>query len=162
MDDSVATEVGVFDDETAAEGAVRRLEAAAVPPEQIGIVNDPRKAREVVGTRARQLVVPLALAGAIVGIVVLLLLPGQDAYRSGGLSGLVLYAIVGALAGIVAGALIGKVLPARDPDRYEGRVERGDILVTVKVAPPERERVRRILAASGALNLAEERTTEAP
>jgi hypothetical protein len=161
MNDKIETEVGVFADEGRAQAAVQQLEAESVPSERIGIVNDPRRAREVVGTRAVQLVIPMAIVGAVAGIVLLLIVPGQEAYKTGP-SGLVPWAIVGAIAGVVVGALVGKVLPAKDPERYQERVSRGEILVTVRVTPTERGRVRRILAASGAENLAEERTGEAP
>jgi hypothetical protein len=161
MNEKIETEIGVFPGPAEAETAVRELEANEVPAERIGVVNDPRKAREVVGTRARQLVIPMALVGAVAGIVLLLLVPGQEAYKTGP-AGLVPWAIVGAIAGIVVGALLGKTLPARDPEGYQERVGRVEILVTVKVAPAERARVRRILATSGADNLREERTGEAP
>ena len=161
MNDRVETEIGVFSDPGEAESAVHRLESESVASERIGLVNDPRRAREVVGTRARQLVVPMALVGAIVGVVLLLLVPGQEAYKSSP-AGLVPWAIIGAVAGLVVGALVGKLLPARDPEGYQDRVARGEILVTVKVAPADRARVRRILATAGATNLREERTGEAP
>ena len=161
MNEKIETEIGVFSDETAAQAAAQRLEADAVPADRIGVINDPRKAREVVGTRARQLVVPMALLGAVAGIVLLLLIPGQDVYKTAPAT-LVLWAIVGAMAGVVVVALAGKTIPVKDPDRYEDRVEQGDILVTVKVDPADRARVRRILATSGARNLREEHTAEAP
>ena len=161
MDQRVETEVGVFSDEPGAQAAVQRLQAEAVSPERIGLVNDARRAREVVGTRSRQLVIPFAIAGAVVGIVLLLLVPAQEAYKTSPAM-LLPFALVGAAAGVVVGALAGKVIPAKDPERYQERVTRGEILVTVKVDPNERGRVRRILAAAGARNVREEGTGETP
>ncbi|TMD59831.1 MAG: hypothetical protein E6I87_08260 [Chloroflexi bacterium] len=161
MAENIETEIGVFADETAALRAVRRLEADGIAPERVGVINDPRRSREVVGTRARQLVIPMTLLGAVTGVVLLLLVPGQDAYKSSP-SSLVPWAIVGAMAGLLVGALAGKLLPAKDPERYEQRVERGDVLVTVKVPAAERARVRRLLSDAAAQNVREERNTEAP
>ena len=162
MNERIATEVGVFSDRSGANAAVARLEEVAIPPEDIGVIADPRKAREVVGTRARQLVVPMALIGAVAGVMLLVLAnPAQGGVKFDP-AFLAVWVLVGVAGGILVGALAGKLVPRKDPDRYVERVERGDILVTVKVTPDERSRVRRLLAAAGAVNLREEPTGEAP
>lgn len=158
---ATGTEIGVFPDKASADDAVRRLESSRVPAERIGLVDDPRRAREVVGTRTRSFLAPMTVAGALVGLALLLVIPGSDAYRTNP-SALVPWLVVGALAGVLTGALVGAVLPRHDPSRYQRRVEGGAVLVTVHCAPRERARIRRILSGSGAANVAHEGTAETP
>lgn len=160
MERGTETEIGVFPDAGHAEEAVRAL-SDSVAAERIGVIDDPRKAREVVGTRVGQLVVPGAIAGALAGVVLLLLVPGLENYKTSPVT-LAPWAIVGALLGLVTGALVGKLLPRRDAGRYERRLERGGVLVAVHCSPNECAAVRRILARAGAENLGHEPTAESP
>ena len=144
-----------------AQRAVPTLQSNAVAPERIGMIDDPRRAREVVGTRARQLVVPLTLIGALAGVVLLLLVPGADAYKTSP-SALITWLLIGAAAGLLCGALLGKLTPRGDARLYERQVERGAVLVTVHCAPGERGRIRGILAGAGARDVETEGTAESP
>lgn len=160
MDEGTETEIGIFPDGDLAEEAVMTLRGT-IPPEQIGVIRDPRNAREIVGTRVTQFMLPAALIGAAAGVALLLLVPGDESYKTSP-SALLPWALVGALIGVVTGVLLGKLVPRRDAGFYERRLERGGVLVTVHCAPNECVRVRRILARAGAENLAHERAAESP
>jgi hypothetical protein len=160
MNRTVHTEIGVFGDDERAQRAVQELQANAVPVESIGVIRDPRKAREIVGTRVREFIVPMTILGAVGALLLLLLVPGAEEYKTNP-SAIVPWLFVGALAGLVTGALLGQVTPRKDATLYERRLEQGAVLVTVHVIPAEERRVRRILAGAGAENLTHEAAAEA-
>ena len=161
MDPSIDPGRRWFADGSGAERAAQTLPRTPWAPKRIGVIDDPRRSREVFGTRARQFVVPMTLIGAVVGVVLLLLVPGADPYQTSP-SAPILWLLIGATAGLPCGALLGKLTPRGDARLYERQVERGAVLVTVHCAPGERGRIRGILAGAGARDVETEGTAESP
>lgn len=154
--------VGEFADPHAARSAVRFLEHAGIPADDIAVNSDDvRRAREVSGSRSFQ----GAAIGAVLGLVVLLtfVVTGGPVMWSNpvalvlGLAG-----FVG--AGLAIGALAGRgriFVADHGEQRYENAVEAGETLVSVHVSDAERDRARRLLREAGAVRLREEGTVEA-
>jgi uncharacterized membrane protein len=63
-------------------------------------------------------------------------------------------AAVGAAVGGLTGALVGLGIPEYEARRYAGKVQRGQVLLSVHVAgSEERARAREILEANGAADV---------
>jgi hypothetical protein len=156
------TEVGVFESEQRARAAATALESAGLSADDIGVVEDnPRRAQEVPAPRF-PLTVPIgAIVGAVAGFLI----------ASGPASGVLLEArgvvtavvvIMATVAGGLVGFYAGRYFPQRSGKVYQRPVDRGDVLITVKCAPHERERVRRLLQEAGASTVREEKAADTP
>jgi hypothetical protein len=153
--------VGEFADDHSARSAVRFLEHAGIPADDVSVISDDvRRAREVSGSRSPQ----GAVIGAIVGLVVLatFVVTGGPVMWSNPVA-LVLGAAGFVGAGVAIGALAGRgrIFVAERGERYENAIEAGETLVSVHVSDAERERARRLLREAGAVRLREEGTVEA-
>jgi hypothetical protein len=153
--------VGEFTDERSARSAVRFLEHAGIPADDISVISeDVRRAREVSGSRSPQ----GAAIGALVGLVVFatFVATGGPVMWSNPVA--LVLGIVGFVgAGVAIGALAGRgrIFTADRGERYENAVEAGETLVSVHVSDAEHERARRLLREAGAVRLREEGTVEA-
>lgn len=156
------TEVGVFESEQRARAAAASLESAGFSADDIGIVEDnPRRAQEVPAPRF-PLTAPLgAIIGAVLGFVI----------ASGPASGVLLEArgvvtavivMMATVAGGLVGFYAGRYFPQRSGEVYQRPMDRGDVLITVKCAPHDRDRVRRLLQEAGAQSVREEKAADTP
>jgi hypothetical protein len=153
--------VGEFADERSARSAVRFLEHAGIPADDISVISDDvRRAREVSGSRSPQ----GAMIGAILGLIVLgtfVVTGGPVMWSSPVALVLGLVGFVG--AGVAIGALAGRgrIFTVDRGERYEDAVEAGETLVSVHVSDAEHDRARGLLREAGAVRLREEGTVEA-
>jgi MFS family permease len=153
--------VAAFADHETAVEAATALDAAGIPPGNVGIVaENVRQAREAAGS--------FSPAGAIVGAVVgavlamLFVVAGGDTMRQNVVAIILgAPALIFALAGI--GALVGraKLFQREEYERFERSVDRGEALVTVSGPPELLSRARRILQERGAVRFRREETGEA-
>jgi hypothetical protein len=153
--------VGEFADDRSARSAVRFLEHAGIPADDISVISeDVRRAREISGSRSPQ----GAVIGAIIGLVIFatFVATGGPVMWSNPVA-LVLGLTGFAGAGIAIGALAGRgrIFVADRGERYENAVEAGETLVSVHVSETEHDRARRLLREAGAVRLREEGTVEA-
>jgi len=164
--------VGVFHDIEDARRAVEALKDADFDANDIGLLaHDRERGREVAeetGTRshagegaATGLVaggILGGLGGWLVGIGALAI-PGVGPFIAAGAIGTALAgAAVGAGVGAIAGALVGMGLPEDEAKYYEGEVQGGRTLVTVR-ADGRYDEARRILRDGGAYDI-EDRGTD--
>lgn len=153
--------VAAFPDHETAVSAATALDAAGIPPGQVGVVADNvRQAREAGGS----FTAAGAIGGAVLGgiVAVLFVIAGGEPMREN------LVAIVlGAPALVVAFAAIGalagraRLFQSGRYEGYERAVERGEALVTVSGPPELLARARRILEERGAVRFRREATGEA-
>jgi hypothetical protein len=141
------TIVGVFENRSDAEAAVREMKSSGIPEGQIGMVVRHANGREYVdpqssdgGTKAVEGAAVGAATGAGVGALWALgiaanVLPAIGPVISGGLLAAVIASAAGgaATAGLV-GALVGMGIPEEDAVYYEGELKSGRTLVTVQAA----------------------------
>jgi len=139
-----STVVGVFNDRSQAQQAVKDLRQAGFREDQIGVVareGENVAGAEHVGDKGSHVATGAATgvaAGAGIGALWALgiaanILPGIGPVISGGILASVLASAAGgaAIAGI-AGALIGLGVPEHEAQYYENEFHQGRILVTVK------------------------------
>lgn len=153
--------VGEFADDRSARSAVRFLEHAGIPADDVSVISDDmRRAREVSGSRSPQ----GAVVGAFIGLAILatFVATGGPVMWSNPVA-LVLGLVGFVGAGVAIGALAGRgrIFVADRGERYEAAVEAGEILVAVHVSDAEHDRARRLLREAGAVRLREEGTVEA-
>lgn len=151
--------IGVFPDRAKAEKAAERLREAGFRDDQIGFAM--QRAADTRGTgkgadalargdesthdhprtegpsQAGQVAAKGAGTGAVLGgllgAAAVGLIPGIGPIAAGGiLAGLVTGAVTGAAAGGLAGGLVGLGIPKEDAQWYQGEVEHGRVLLTVK------------------------------
>jgi hypothetical protein len=153
--------VAAFPDHETAIAATTALDAAGIPPSQVGVVaGNVRQAREAAGSFSAA----GAIGGAIVGVLVAIVfvLAGGETMRQN-LVAIVIGAPALVFAFAAIGALVGraKLLQGDRYESYEVAVDRGEALVTVSGSPELLERARRILEEHGAIRLRREATGEA-
>jgi hypothetical protein len=153
--------VGAFPDHESAGAAVRRLERAGIPPDQVGVVvGNVRQAREAAGSFSSAGAVVGAILGALVAVAFVLL--GGETMRQN-----VVAIFLGAPALIVAFAAIGalagraRVFRRSEYAHFERDVEKGEILVSVSGEPSDLARARALLKDAGAIEIRREETGEA-
>lgn len=155
--------VGLFDDRSKAQEAIRELKRQGFTDEQIGVAAkhdeglgegyDPTEASRA-GTGAGAGAVAGLGLGSLWGMgIVAGLLPAIGPAIAGGmLAAIVASAAAGAAAGGIVGALVGLGIPEEDAKYYQSEVERGSILVTVR-APAQLEVACGVLERLGAYNV---------
>ena len=138
------TVVGLFQDQPAAEAAIRRLKAAGFSEQEIGVAvrdrDQQRSLTEDTGTQTAEDVTKGAVGGGVVGGVIGLLagvgalaIPGIGPIIAGGaLASTLAGAGIGAAAGGLLGALVGMGVPEEDARHFERGFKEGGILVTVQ------------------------------
>ncbi len=160
------TLVGLFDDRSAAEGAVQDLVSAGVSRDSISIVaNDASgnvQTQDVDGNLAAEGASAGVSSGAVVGGVAGLLiglgftvLPIAGFLLAGPVAGLIAGAATGAVTGGVVGGLIGLGIPQEHAELYAEGVRRGGTLVTVSSTTVDEGRIRDILDRDGAVDIEE-------
>lgn len=153
------TVVGVFRNDDAARGALRRMDAAGFPPDRVGVVaNNVRQAREVAGSFSPAAAVVGALAGALVGLGFGLATGMSVNGAVATVAGVVLFALIGAFIGALAGRAKG--FKPRTYEKYQRAVDLGDALVTIRCADGQQEQARRALQGAGATAVRIEGTSE--
>ena len=155
------TVVGLFQDQPAAEAAIRRLQAAGFSEQQIGVAVRDRERQQALtdstGTQAAGDATKWAVGGGVVGGVIGLLagvgalaIPGIGPIIAGGaLASTLAGAGIGAAAGGLLGALVGMGVPEDEAKHFEQGFQRGGILVTVQ-AGDRAELARHALSEGGA------------
>jgi uncharacterized protein (TIGR02271 family) len=155
------TVVGLFQNSTAAERAIRDLKAAGFTDQQIGVLmqdrDEGRRLAEATGTKAGEGAATGAVAGGVLGGLVGLLagagalvIPGVGPIIAGGaIASALAGAGVGAAAGGLVGALIGLGIPEEEARYYEREFREGGILVTVEAGARAAE-ARSMLQRAGA------------
>lgn len=156
----MCTVVGVFNDSSSAQQAVRALKDAGFTDEQIGVVTQDSSgstAGESTGSHITEGALAGVATGAGVGALWALgiaanIVPGIGPVISGGILASILASAAGgaAIAGVV-GALVGLGIPEEDAHYYEGEFKAGRTLVTVK-AETRSEEAWAILSRFGAYN----------
>lgn len=145
--------VGLFPDRASAEAAIRDLTAAGFNTDRIGLVmRDPGEARDVAEDHGVESMAGAVAGGAIGGTAGAVLaatgalaVPGIGPFITGG----ILATLVGGTAGWLIGGLAGMGVPRDEAEYYQGRVEQGNVLVTVDPQGRDDE-ARQILLRNGA------------
>ncbi|HYY54176.1 MAG TPA: hypothetical protein VFA01_02245 [Candidatus Dormibacteraeota bacterium] len=161
MAQQVESEVAVFPNPAEGQRAAEALQSGGVAAENIAIINDPRRARDVVGNRLFPAIAVGVLVGAALAGGLAFLAPGAELVRSN-LLVLALWIGIGAFIGFIAGDLGGRLIPRRDASLYQRRVEQGAVLLRVTCDRADRPRVRALLARAGAENVRSEQEAERP
>jgi hypothetical protein len=158
---------GIYPDQLLAEDAVENLKAAGFRSTDVSILfPDSQGARDFTHerhTKAPEGAVTGGGSGALIGGALgwlagagALAVPGADVFVSvGPLMGMLGGIGTGFAIGGAAGALIGRGIPEYEARRYEGRVRRGGILLSVHCDDSEwTARAREILRQTGAEDIA--------
>src|SRR5512138_346465 len=134
------TVVGLFQDRTDAEAAIRDLKDAGFTEGQIGIAHadraEQRELMETTGSGAAEGAATGAvsggLVGGLIGLLGSLLIPGVGPIVVGGVLASTLTGVgVGAATGGILGALIGMGVPEVDAKHFDAGLRSGSVLVTV-------------------------------
>lgn len=136
----MANVVGLFPDERSAEQAITDLKAAGFDPNGMGFVaRDKRQSQELandqgvnVGASTAGAVTGAAIGGtlgAILAATGALVIPGIGPFISGGI---LATSLVAGAAGWLVGGLVGLGVPENEAKYYQGRVEQGGYLVTLR------------------------------
>jgi len=137
------TVVGVFNDASKAQEAIRALKEAGFREDEIGVISQDKtapaaKGKKTKGSHVAEGAVAGVATGAGVGALWALgiaanILPGIGPVIAGGLLASVLASAAGgaAVAGVV-GALVGLGIPEEEAQYYEGEFKAGRTIVTVK------------------------------
>lgn len=167
-----STVVGVFDESDRARDAIQALKDSGFAASDISILmKDHGQAREMAedtGTRAGEGAVTGAVGGGILGGLAgwlvgigALTIPGVGPVIAAGAFGTALAgAGMGAGMGAIAGALIGMGIPTEEAEWYEGEVQRGRTLITVKAGDRYAE-AHSILSHQGAYDIENRYTSTA-
>jgi|GEM_PF-1564927 len=165
----MATVVGLFRTESAAERAISDLKAAGYEASQIGVVaqnrdtsktmaaaNDVTDAGTVAGAGAVEGTVVGGALAALIATGTILTLPilGPIALAGSALAWTAAGAGIGAATGAVAGGLLGSLtnagVPSEEAQYYQAAVGEGSILLTVDPQGQDEAATRRILLDAGA------------
>ncbi|MEI6043037.1 MAG: general stress protein [Chloroflexota bacterium] len=140
------TVVGVFEDATSAEQAIKDLKAAGFTPDTISVVTkDQQEQKDLVeasGNKAGEGALAGALVGGTLGAVIgwllaggTILIPGVGPAIAAGIFGAtVTGALVGGAVGSISSALVGQGIPEDEAAEYEHHVKGGRSLLSVKAA----------------------------
>jgi hypothetical protein len=153
--------VAAFHDHEAAVTAATALDAAGIPPDDVGVVaGNVRQAREAAGSFSAAGVIGGAVVGALIAVI--FVIAGGETMRQN-LVAIVLGAPALIFAFAAIGALAGRarLFQSDEYERYEDAVDRGGALVTVSGPPELLAKARRILEERGALRFRREATGEA-
>lgn len=170
------TVVGLFDDYTDAESAIRELEAAGVLSTDISVIANNRADRygnypqygvdrgayaegSGTGTGAGIGAVLGGAAGLLAGIGALAIPGVGPVVAAGALASTLAGAGVGAVVGGLVGALVEAGIPREHADIYAEAVRRGGTLVTVRTDELLRDRVADILARHSPVDIEERAAT---
>jgi len=143
-----AAVVGVFTDRTQAERAIQELERAGFSEKQIGFIrrdggtdrDRPGKTDDK-GASVATGAVSGGVLGGILGAAASLLIPGFGPAIAGGILAATLGGVaIGAAAGGIIGALTKMGVPEEEARYYQGELEAGRMLVTVRTADPQEQR----------------------
>lgn len=158
---------GIYPDQVAAEDAVDTLKNAGFRNTDISVLFPDNQGTKDFAhekhTKAPEGAVTGGTSGAVIGGALgwlagigALAIPGIGAFIAAGpLMGLLGGIGVGTAIGGIAGALIGLGIPEYEAKRYEGRVRRGSILLSVHCDDPDwARRAKNILTQSGAEDVA--------
>lgn len=154
----------IFEDRTSAERAVAELTAAGIPEESISLLYragdfvpdgaDP-KGHSVMSVAAA--VAGGGIAGALLGIGILVIVPGLGAVAAAGaIAGSIgsvasLSGVFGATGGAMAKMLTDHDVDGREANYYERQIKRGRVFVSVdtRIAEGQADVVRQILKERG-------------
>jgi hypothetical protein len=153
--------VAAFHDHEAAVTAATALDAAGIPPDDVGVVaGNVRQAREAAGSFSAAGVIGGAVVGALIAVI--FVIAGGETMRQN-LVAIVLGAPALIFAFAAIGALAGRarLFQSDEYERYEDAVDRGGALVTVSGPPELLAKARRIREERGALRFRREATGEA-
>jgi hypothetical protein len=131
--------IGVFGSVEAAQAALRELEAAGYPHEDISLVMQQPGSTPEVGagaTKADQGMVAGVSAGAVLGGLAglaALAIPGIGPLLAAGPIAVALGAMSGAALGGLVGSFTGLGVPTEQAKEYEAAVRAGGVVVAVKV-----------------------------
>lgn len=167
------TIVGLFDDRSTAEGAVRDLIDAGIARDRISVVANNEEGKvetqkvDEHGNMAGEGAATGAGAGLVVGGIAGLLiglgftvLPVAGLLLAGPIAGALAGAAAGIATGGILGALIGMGIPKEHADVYAEGIRRGGTLVTVQnLSDAEADRAEDILDRDGAVDI-DERAAE--
>jgi len=159
--------IGLVNSQPQAESIVNELRRAGIPTEDVSaLFPDKSTTRDFAhekNTKAPEGAIAGVGAGGVIGGTLGLLagigslaIPGLGPFIAAGpimaaLSG----AAAGATVGGIAGALIGLGIPELEAKRYAGKVQGGDILLSVHVdSSDEASRAKQILETGGATDVA--------
>lgn len=164
----------VYSTRTAVENAADSLVRDGFPAEDISVLlpeslGGPRNVGTEKATKAPEGTAAGATAGGVIGGTLgllagigLLAIPGLGPFIAAGpiMAGLAGLGVGGAVGG-VTGALIGFGIPEFEAKRYEGRLQKGGILLSVHCSTPgEIQRAKEVLKQTGGEDIAS--TGEAP
>lgn len=165
--------VALFDTQTEAQAAVRRLIDAGLPSSKISLVakGDDGKATtttvDTEGNLAAEGAASGIKSGTLVGGTIGLLaglglgiaVPFLGFLVAGPIAGLITGAVAGAATGGILGGLIGLGIPKEDAEYYAEGIERGGTLVVAEVDESDVDRFEDLLRGEGGVNVHEEATT---
>jgi len=157
------TVVGLFETQSAARDAIRRLQDAGISPDHLGVaMKDTAAAGTLaddagVGDLSEEGATAGAVSGAGIGALVGLalvgssfLLPGIGTFLIGGpLAAALTGAGIGAASGGLVGGLVGAGIPEHEAEHYASGLERGHIVVTVQATDAQAPTARRVLDEEG-------------
>jgi hypothetical protein len=158
---------GIYADQLSAEDAIKTLKATGFRSADVSILfpdsQGARDFRHELHTKAPEGAVTGGGSGALIGGALgwlagagVLTIPGAGVFMAAGpLMGMLGGIGIGSAIGGVTGALIGLGIPEYEARRYEGRVRRGGILLSVHCDDSEwAARARDILQQTGAEDIA--------
>lgn len=161
-----STVVGLFDDQSDAQGAVQDLLAAGYSHDKLSLVTtDPDGASHrydvdtegnLSGDGAAMGLTSGAVVGGLLGLLIgvgAIFVPVAGVVAAGPLAGLVAGASAGAATGGILGGLIGLGIPKEHAETYAEGVRRGGTLVSVTVDDGDEPRVKEILDRDGAVDV---------
>ena len=165
-----STVVGVFHERDEARDAIEALKDAGFDAQDIGVLSpdkeETRAVAEETGAHAGSGAATGAVAGGILGGIGgwligigALAIPGIGPFIAAGAFATALGgAAIGAGVGAIAGALVGMGVPDDEAKYYEGEVESGRTLVTVRTSDRYAE-AQQLLRRHGAYDIESGRTT---
>ena len=159
----MATVVGLFDTRIQVENAIDKLKRQGYRPEDISIVmRNPDEAKamqehEGVGGATATGVVSGGILGGLAGLLVglgALAIPGiGPVIAAGPLIAAITGGALGAATGGLIGALVDAGIPEEEAHHYHAGVQRGGILLAVKVPDGQEPVVRTLLQEAGMRNI---------
>jgi hypothetical protein len=160
---TVSSVVAVYRHHSDAEDAVRRLQRAGIPMQEISIIGRNFELREDVQGYYRPSDAALegagfgawvgGLFGVLMGFGLFIFPVAGTLIVLGPLAGLIAGAVGGAGVGALVNGLMALGIPKDRALKYQSRLQAGEFLVTVTGTPEEANRAKEILRNSGELEL---------